>query len=125
MDFKALEDRIKSKKSNFVDIDGFKFEITPVNQVDMMSIAIRCQKDKSLMLEVEMILASITNFKNITIKDITNDFEEEDKDIEVPFTKFFLYEFLGRNEKIMVPLYEEINKKMTEYHSKHEEQKKT
>jgi hypothetical protein len=125
MDYKNLKDRVKQQKSKYITIDGFEFQLTALNGIDMTRMAFIARSNPNKQIEVEMILESITDYKNIKVKDLLVDCSPEEAEDEVPFDKDLLSEFLGRNQEIMIKLYEEIGTRMEEYNKKNDNQKKT
>lgn len=126
MDIKKLNSLARKEKSNSVDIDGYSFEFAILNGVELMRFANSLQKDPNGFIQLDIIFKTVTNYKGIKVKDIVDEapegFNMED---EVPFDRETFEIFLGRNQTMIVKLYEAINEKTAKYIAKQDEQKKT
>ncbi len=128
MDIKKLKEQIKKDKIKEVEIMGYGFTIKTLNSLDMSKIFLKCQKEDT-QAEIEMVLQSVIDYKNIKVKDLISANEllskkEMEQDIE-EFDREIFTEFLGLHQDVMTKLYEEISKVINDYLKKIELQKKT
>ncbi len=128
MDIKKLKAQFKKEKTKSITVLGYGFDITVLNSLDMSKLFLKCQKE-SKEIEIEIILNSVSTYRNIKVKDVLADqdnykkeeLEEEIKDFDVEI----LAQFLGLRQDVMIELYKEIAKEMAEYNDKINSQKKT
>ncbi len=117
---KSIKERLTAQKYIVKEIDNVKFTLKKMDYLEFQRLASRLKRN-STDFEIELILSCIKNVEGIKVKHITDNFDdftptelEEGLEFELEYVQMFL----GKNQEVLVTLYESIAKDFLDFTEK-------
>lgn len=113
----SLKDRIKKTQFKEVVIGNVTFTLKKYDALELQKLIIK-NRNKSDDIEIPLILNAIKSYKGIKLSDLVDsseNFTADEYDSEVDFDLEYLEIYLGRNQDVLIKLYELIIKDFVDY----------
>ena len=113
----SLKDRIKKTQFKEVVIGNISFTLKKTDALELQRLLLK-NKGNTDDLEIPLILNAIKDYKGIKTSDLVDSeegFTAKELDEEVAFDKEYLEIFLGKNQNILIELYQQIVKDFIDY----------
>lgn len=121
----SLKDRIVATKFKDFEIKGITFKLKKFDALELQRLAIKTKSNPDE-VEIEIILNSIKAYKGLKLKDIIESeegFTAKELDEDLPFDREYLEMYLGKNQDVLIEIYQSIAKDFVSYTDN--QQKKT
>lgn len=113
----SLKDRIKKTQFKEVTINDVTFTLKKCDALEIQRILIK-SKGTTDDLEIPLILNAIKDYKGIKTSDLVESeegFTAKELDELVPFDREYLEMYLGKNQQVLIDLYQIIVKDFIDY----------
>ncbi len=114
---KSIKDRLKAQQYITKEINGVIFTLKKMDYLEFQRLASRLKRN-STDFEIELILSCIKNAAGIKIKDVAEkieDFSPTELDTNLEYDPEYVQMYLGKNQEVLVGLYESIAKDFLEF----------
>ena len=114
---KSLKERLKSQQYTKKEINGITFTIKKMDYLEFQRLVAKV-KGSSSDFEIELILSCIKEVKGLKARDIAenhSEFTETELNEELEFDIEYVQMYLGKNQEVLIQLYESIAKDFVEF----------
>lgn len=114
---KSLKERLKSQHYTKKEINGITFTIKKMDYLEFQRLAGKV-KSGNADFEIELILSCIKDVTGLKVRDIAEnqaEFTETELNEVLEFDLEYVQIYLGKNQEVLVQLYESIAKDFVEF----------
>jgi hypothetical protein len=114
---KSIKERLKAQQYITKEVNGVTFTLKKMDYLEFQRLASRLKRN-STDFEIELILSCIKNTTGLKIKHVAEkleDFTPTELETDLEYDIEYVQMYLGKNQEVLVTLYESIAKDFLEF----------